>query len=67
MPYIILIVCLALALVLQILTGGFPVLFFSFPRTMLSAYIKDTACLLVLEMFSLGFMVYSFTSTTMKT
>ena len=37
------------------------------PRTMWSAYIKDTASLLVLEMLSLGFTVYSFTSTTMKT
>lgn len=31
MPYIILLICLALALVLQILTDGFPVMFFAFP------------------------------------
>ena len=37
MPYIILLVCLALALVLQILTGGFPVLFFSFPLNIILA------------------------------
>lgn len=40
--------------------------FFLAKNTMLSAYIKDTASLLVLEMLS-GFTVYSFTSTTMKT
>lgn len=37
MPYIILITCLALALVLQLLTGGFPVLFFSFPLNLILA------------------------------
>lgn len=37
MPYIILIICLALALVLQLLTGGFPVLFFSFPLNLILA------------------------------
>ena len=37
MPYIILLVCLALALVLQILTGVFPVLFFSFPLNVILA------------------------------
>ena len=37
MPYIILIICLALALVLQLLTGGFPVLLFSFPLNLILA------------------------------
>lgn len=37
MPYIILIICLALALALQFLTGGFPVLFFSFPLNLILA------------------------------
>lgn len=37
MPYIILLVCLALALVLQILTGVFPVYFFSFPLNIILA------------------------------
>lgn len=37
MPYIILIVCLALAFVLQLLTGGLPVVFFSFPLNLIIA------------------------------
>jgi hypothetical protein len=37
MPYVILMICLALALALQLLTGGFPVLFFSFPLNLILA------------------------------
>ena len=37
MPYIILLICLALALVLQLLTGGFPVMFFAFPLNVILA------------------------------